>query len=70
MSEVKVEERSILPLVVVGCVLFGIVGSAWTLFQPNRTMATLYNLSLSACALVLSVLPINLIFIASMLGKF
>jgi len=70
MTEVRVEEKFPLFLVVIGCLLFGFFGSAWTLLQPNHNMAVLYNLSLSACALVLSVLPINIIFIASILGRF
>jgi len=70
MTEAKVGGKPPILLTVVGCVLFGIVGSAWTLLQPKFTMAVLYNLSLSACALVLSVLPFNALFIASMLGRF
>lgn len=72
MQEVREEkvDRPPLLLTAIGCVLFGIIGTAWTLLQPDYTMAVLYNLSLSACALVLSVLPINLIFLACILGKF
>jgi hypothetical protein len=66
-----IEEKARPPLLltVIGCVLFGIIGSAWTLLQPTYTMAILYNLSLSACALVLSVLPFNAILMALLLGR-
>jgi len=70
VERVEKVERTPWLLAIIGSVLFGIIGSAWTLMQPGYTMAVLYNLSLSACALVLSVLPINLIFLASILGKF
>jgi len=62
-------ERAPLFFAIIASVVFGIVGSAWTLLQPSPTMAVIYNLSLSACALVLSVLALNAILIASLLGK-
>jgi hypothetical protein len=68
-KEGRIETTPLL-LTVVGCIIFGVLGSAWTLLQPSPTMAVLYNLSLSACALVLPVLSLNAIFIASALGKF
>lgn len=71
MLEMKVSRTEKLPLLltVIGCLVFGIVGSAWTLLQPSPTMAVLYNLSLSACALVLPVFSLNALFIACLLGK-
>jgi len=55
--------------IAVASLIFGFIGSVWTNMQPNYTMAVLYNLSLSACALVLSVFPINAVTLASTLGR-